>query len=110
MDELEIGGKKYLSSRRAAKENKYHTDYIGQLIRAGKIVGKKVGRAWYVEEGSLQTYLKSESGQVPQAQEQPEPEVLREEEKIEEAAEIPEVVEEPVQPAVVLEKEIKPEP
>jgi hypothetical protein len=60
MDELEIDGKKYLSSRRAAKEHKYHTDYIGQLIRAGKIAGKKVGRAWYVEEASLDAYLKSE--------------------------------------------------
>jgi hypothetical protein len=60
MDELEIDGKKYLSSRRAAKEHKYHTDYIGQLIRAGKVDGKKVGRAWYVEEGSLNAYLKSE--------------------------------------------------
>lgn len=60
MDELEIDGKKYLSSRRAAKEHKYHTDYIGQLIRAGKIAGKKVGRAWYVDEASLNAYLKSE--------------------------------------------------
>jgi hypothetical protein len=64
MDELEIGGKKYLSSRKAARDNKYHTDYIGQLIRAGKIEGKKVGRAWYVEEGSLDRYLKSEIGEV----------------------------------------------
>lgn len=60
MDELEIGGKKYISSRRAAKENKYHIDYIGQLIRAGKVLGKKVGRSWYVEEVSLRDYLKGE--------------------------------------------------
>lgn len=63
MDELEIGGKKYLSSKRAAREHKYHIDYIGQLIRAGKVVGKKVGRAWYVEEKSLNTYLKQEAGE-----------------------------------------------
>jgi hypothetical protein len=91
MDELEIDGKKYLSSRRAAKEHKYHTDYIGQLIRAGKVVGKKVGRAWYVEQKSLNAYLTSEGEvvkeiveeavpepepiEVPEVKPQPEPEV-----------------------------------
>lgn len=67
MDELEIDGKKYLSSRRAAKEHKYHIDYIGQLIRGGKVVGKKVGRSWYVEQGSLKSYLTQEAGgKVPE--------------------------------------------
>jgi len=62
MDELEIDGKKYLSSKRAAREHKYHIDYIGQLIRAGKVHGKKVGRSWYVEESSLKSYLLAEAG------------------------------------------------
>lgn len=57
MDELEISGKRYISSRRAAKENKYHADYIGQLVRSGKILGTKIGRAWYVETNSLAAYL-----------------------------------------------------
>ncbi len=41
MDELEISGKRYISTRLAAKEHKYHADYIGQLIRAKKILGQK---------------------------------------------------------------------
>jgi len=60
MDELEISGKRYISSKRIAKENKYHSDYIGQLIRGGKILGTKVGRAWYVEERSFADYLNKE--------------------------------------------------
>jgi len=68
MDELEIDGKKYLSSKRAAREHKYHIDYIGQLIRAGRVAGKKVGRSWYVEETSLKNYLLSEAGQQPAEQ------------------------------------------
>lgn len=98
MDELEIDGKKYLSSRRAAKENRYHTDYIGQLIRAGKIAGKKVGRAWYVEEGSLNSYLRAESGKEPEPQvavapapqpaESQAPDKIVEEEKIETVSKI----------------------
>lgn len=63
MDELEISGKRYVSSRRAAKQYRYHSDYIGQLIRAGKVLGTKVGRAWYVEVISLEAYFGKESAQ-----------------------------------------------
>lgn len=57
MDELLLSGKKHISARRAGKENGYASDYIGQLIRAQKLKGQKVGRAWYVEEESLKHYL-----------------------------------------------------
>ncbi len=60
MDELEISGKRYISTRRAGKEHGYHSDYIGQLIRGGKIQGQKVGRAWYVGAESLAQYLGKE--------------------------------------------------
>lgn len=65
MDELMLSGKRFISSRRIARENGYTSDYIGQLIRGGKIVGQKVGRAWYVEEASFAAYLGSEAPQVP---------------------------------------------
>lgn len=55
-----LSGKRFISSRRIARENGYTSDYIGQLIRGGKIVGQKVGRAWYVEEASFAAYLGSE--------------------------------------------------
>lgn len=61
MDELEISGKRYISSRRAGKQYHYHSDYIGQLVRGGKVVGTKVGRAWYVDEASLAAYLGKEA-------------------------------------------------
>ena len=61
MDELEISGKRYISSRRAGKEHKYHPDYIGQLVRAGKVAGQKVGRSWYVDAESLAEYMVKES-------------------------------------------------
>jgi hypothetical protein len=62
MDELEISGKRYISAKRIAKENQYHSDYVGQLIRAGRIIGTKVGRAWYVDEASFNEYLGKERG------------------------------------------------
>lgn len=57
MDELDISGKRYISTRRAAREHGYHSDYMGQLIRGKKVAGQKVGRAWYIEEDSLNIYL-----------------------------------------------------
>lgn len=61
MDELQISGKRFISARRIARENGYTSDYIGQLIRGGKIVGQKVGRAWYVDSASFDAYLGSEN-------------------------------------------------
>ncbi|HEY4501676.1 MAG TPA: hypothetical protein VJJ20_01240 [Candidatus Paceibacterota bacterium] len=60
MDELEISGKRYISTRRAAREHGYHSDYMGQLIRGGKVAGQKVGRAWYIDEVSLAAYFGGE--------------------------------------------------
>lgn len=48
MDELEIKGKKYISSKRAAEITGYAKDYVGQLARSNKIPATRVGRSWYV--------------------------------------------------------------
>lgn len=60
MDTLQISGKRYISTRKAAKDNGYHSDYIGQLIRSGKVKGQKVGRSWYVLEESFVSYRAAE--------------------------------------------------
>ncbi len=60
MDELQISGKRFISSRRIARDNGYTADYIGQLIRGGKVTGQKVGRAWYVDAVSFHKYLGQE--------------------------------------------------
>ena len=73
MDELEISGKRYISTRRAGKEHGYHSDYIGQLIRGGKVAGQKVGRAWYVDADSLAIYLGKESAETAAARCGPDP-------------------------------------
>jgi excisionase family DNA binding protein len=56
MDELEIQGKKLISSKRAAEITGYAKDYIGQLIRAGKIQGIRFGRAWFVDEDEVKAH------------------------------------------------------
>ncbi|MEK7068558.1 MAG: hypothetical protein AAB964_01950 [Patescibacteria group bacterium] len=65
MDELELSGRPHISAKRAAREHRYHSDYIGQLIRSGKVAGQKVGRSWYVDIESLGHYLKGEPQSAP---------------------------------------------
>ncbi|MDE1925444.1 MAG: hypothetical protein KGH79_04715 [Patescibacteria group bacterium] len=113
MDELEISGKRYISSKRAGKEHKYHPDYIGQLVRAGKVEGQKVGRAWYVDADSLSFYLSKDLGPREPVLADPGELVQKaEEEKTNEDTQIepePEPVSEPQPIAVHVQKEEMPE-
>jgi|GEM_PF-3470196 len=112
MDELEIAGKQYISTRRAGREHGYHSDYIGQLIRGKKVQGQKVGRSWYVDAESLAVYLGKEpvAAVAPKvAVVEPAPVVVTEQPQ-EEQAPVAEVVEvvvaEPIKKEVeIVEKE-----
>ena len=55
---LVIDNKKYLSSIYAGKISGYTNDYIARLARQRKILGKKIGKTWYIEECSLQDFIK----------------------------------------------------
>ena len=54
--------KEYISLKEAAKISGYSSDYIGQLIRAGKLEGKQIfsNVSWVTTEDALQTYLQKE--------------------------------------------------
>lgn len=54
--DLFFEGKKFISSRRAADLCAYTQDYVGQLIRSGKLEAKMVGRNWFVAEDSILAY------------------------------------------------------
>lgn len=56
MDEILIGDKTYISSKRAAKITGYAKDYIGQLCREGRVPARLVGRGWYVLESAIQDH------------------------------------------------------
>lgn len=58
MEEVEVAGKKYISSKRAAKETGYTHDYLGQLCRGGQLNCKRVGKAWYISEESVTNHKK----------------------------------------------------
>jgi hypothetical protein len=56
MNELTIGDKTYISSKRAAEVTGYAKDYVGQLCREGHVEAKMVGRSWYVLEESIRRH------------------------------------------------------
>ncbi len=59
-EDLYFEGEKYLPVGVASKRTKYTADYIGQLCRKGKIKGRRMGKAWLVEEKSLLTHLSTQ--------------------------------------------------
>lgn len=56
---------KYITLKEAAKISGYAPDYVGQLIRSGKILGKQVycNVAWMTTEEALRQYIKRNEGQ-----------------------------------------------
>jgi hypothetical protein len=56
MEELVIGDKTYIPSKKAAEITGYAKDYIGQLCREGRVEAKLVGRSWYVLESSIREH------------------------------------------------------
>lgn len=56
MNEITIGDKTYISSKRAAEITGYAKDYVGQLCREGYVDAKMVGRSWYVYEPSIRAH------------------------------------------------------
>jgi len=54
--EIEVDGKKYVTSKSAAKEVGYTQDYIGQLARAGEILAERSGGLWYVNLESIRAH------------------------------------------------------
>lgn len=49
----------YIPARDAALRARLHPDYIARLARHSKIAAKRIGRKWYVEQSSLEAFLKN---------------------------------------------------
>lgn len=74
--ELELDGKSYITSKRAAEITGYAQDYIGQLARGSEIDARKLNGSWYVVLDSLLSYgtaaeVKPAVASVPKEKEAP---------------------------------------
>ena|GEM_PF-1664351 len=47
----------FITLKEAANLSGYHQDYLGQLIRSGKISGRRVGKEWLVTRNTLAKYM-----------------------------------------------------
>ncbi|XKT74472.1 MAG: helix-turn-helix domain-containing protein [Patescibacteria group bacterium UBA2163] len=56
MEEVQINGQAYISSKRAAEISGYTQDYVGQLARDRKISATRIGRSWYIDESDLREH------------------------------------------------------
>jgi hypothetical protein len=61
MPEIQKEGAHYITLKEAAKISGYTPDYLGQLIRKGKLKGKQIylNVAWVTTEKSLKDYLEN---------------------------------------------------
>jgi len=57
-DQIYLNNKKYFSCKYAGKISGYTNDYVARFCRQGKLDGITVGRNWYVEEVSLNNFIK----------------------------------------------------
>lgn len=63
MDQNGTGGEKLITLKQAAELTGYAPDYVGQLIRKGRLYGKQVYRdvVWMTTEKAVQDYINGEN-------------------------------------------------
>lgn len=49
----------WITTSQATKQTGYHPEYLRELIRTGRIQGKKFGTVWQVNQASLLAYLQA---------------------------------------------------
>lgn len=47
----------WITTQEAAALSGYHIEYLRQLLKAGKVKGRKWGQAWQVSRASLLAYM-----------------------------------------------------
>src|SRR5687768_11171580 len=57
--DLLLDGKNFISAKDASEKFGYTQDYVGQLVRSGRIEGKLIGRTWYVNTEALSGHRKN---------------------------------------------------
>ncbi|MFY9457337.1 MAG: helix-turn-helix domain-containing protein, partial [Candidatus Spechtbacterales bacterium] len=60
-----------MNLNKASRVFGYTQDYLGQLIRGGKIGGTRRGREWFIEISELEKYIKSKSKEAKTAEAHP---------------------------------------
>jgi excisionase family DNA binding protein len=51
----------WITTRKAGEISGYHPDTVRELVRDGKIKGKKFGEVWQVSHNSLLAYMREQA-------------------------------------------------
>jgi len=68
-DEIFFEGKRYISAFDAAKDAGFTRDYVACLCRTGRVLARRVGKNWFVEEKSIQKFQVNQGHQKALRQE-----------------------------------------
>ncbi len=49
-----------ISNREASKFSGYNSDYLARLCRSGKLIGKQIGRTWFIDRNSLEGFVQAQ--------------------------------------------------
>jgi hypothetical protein len=49
-----------ISTKDAARLSGYNPDYLARLCREEKIIGSQIGRNWFVDRSSLETFMSAQ--------------------------------------------------
>jgi len=49
---------KWLSIAEAARQFDYHPEHVRELVRVGRVKGRKIVSVWQVDEASLAAYIR----------------------------------------------------
>ena len=69
IEEKNIGGFNFLTTKEASKISGYSPDYISRLCRTGKVVGQQIGRSWFVDPKSFEAFLNEHQEELKQTTE-----------------------------------------
>ena len=56
-DEIFFDGVRYISAGEAGELAGFTRDYVARLCKDGRLVGKRIGKQWYVSQGSIQSFV-----------------------------------------------------
>lgn len=56
-DEIIFDGVRFISAMDAGAISGWSRDYVARLCRSGKLLGRRVGKNWYVDEQSLRSFI-----------------------------------------------------
>ena len=56
-DEIFFDGIRYISAGDAASSAGFTRDYVARLSKQGKVIGRRIGKQWYVSEDSLKEFV-----------------------------------------------------